>query len=244
MIARFLNRKGRKITVHELQQLCGFLNFLGRCIIPGRAFTRRIYALNNGLSKKLKQHHDLEMWRIFLSHHSAFACPFLDVTDIVKATEIDMYLDATGNFSLSFGAICQNSWMFSQWNTAFLEKYQPSIQYLELFAVIAGVKAWIHRFRNQQILLCCNNNSVVGMINSMSSKCKHCMVLIRLLVLKSLKENVRVFAKHLTTKENKISDLLSRLDIKEFRRITKNEYEDTPTKIPMELWQMEKVWLS
>ena len=29
----------RKITVHQLQKNCGFLNFLGRAIIPGRAFT-------------------------------------------------------------------------------------------------------------------------------------------------------------------------------------------------------------
>ena len=30
----------RKITVLQLQKICGFLNFLGRAIIPGRAFTR------------------------------------------------------------------------------------------------------------------------------------------------------------------------------------------------------------
>ena len=34
----------RKITVLQLQRICGFLNFLGRAVIPGRAFTRRLYA--------------------------------------------------------------------------------------------------------------------------------------------------------------------------------------------------------
>ena len=34
----------RKATVRELQQLCGYLNFLNRAVIPGRAFTRRMYA--------------------------------------------------------------------------------------------------------------------------------------------------------------------------------------------------------
>ena len=30
----------RKITVKQLQQICGFLNFLCKCVVPGRAFTR------------------------------------------------------------------------------------------------------------------------------------------------------------------------------------------------------------
>ena len=38
----------RKIQLHELQKLCGFLNFLCRAIVPGRAFTRRHYAKASG----------------------------------------------------------------------------------------------------------------------------------------------------------------------------------------------------
>ena len=34
-----LNRKSRKVTVHDLQKIAGFLNFLGKAIVPGRAFT-------------------------------------------------------------------------------------------------------------------------------------------------------------------------------------------------------------
>ena len=35
--------KCKKMTVKHMQKICGFLNFLGRCIVPGRAFTRRLY---------------------------------------------------------------------------------------------------------------------------------------------------------------------------------------------------------
>ena len=34
----------RKIMVIQLQHICGFLNFLSRAIIPGRAFTQRLYS--------------------------------------------------------------------------------------------------------------------------------------------------------------------------------------------------------
>ena len=37
MIQQFLDRK--KATVKELQQLCGYLNFLNKAIYLGRAFT-------------------------------------------------------------------------------------------------------------------------------------------------------------------------------------------------------------
>ena len=44
MINWFLQR--RKATVLQFQKLCGSLNFLCRCIIPGRAFVRRLYLTN------------------------------------------------------------------------------------------------------------------------------------------------------------------------------------------------------
>ena len=76
-------RKPIKVKVLQLQKVCGFLNFLGRAIIPGRAFTRRLYSkLNNNL----KSHHhvrlnqemqaDLHMWLKFIQHPAAFSRPF------------------------------------------------------------------------------------------------------------------------------------------------------------------------
>ena len=35
LIERILTKKSKKITVNQLQKICGFLNFLGRCVLPG-----------------------------------------------------------------------------------------------------------------------------------------------------------------------------------------------------------------
>ena len=40
MIQLLLNRRKAKATVKEIQTLCGYLNFLNKAIVPGRAFTR------------------------------------------------------------------------------------------------------------------------------------------------------------------------------------------------------------
>ena len=78
LIEEFLCKK--KTTVHKIQKLCGFLNFLCRCIVPGRAFIRRIYARTAGCN--LKPHHhvnitkemkmDLKVWNIFLARQEVF----------------------------------------------------------------------------------------------------------------------------------------------------------------------------
>ena len=52
MLDRILNKKSRKITLKQLQSIAGFLNFLSRCVIPGCAFTRKLYVKVNELEQK------------------------------------------------------------------------------------------------------------------------------------------------------------------------------------------------
>ena len=127
------------------------------------------------------------------------------------------------------------SWIYARWDTEFCRKVKPSIKYLELFAVLTGVLLWIPRFRNKRIILWCDNQSVVDMINTSSSTSKNCMVLIRLLVLKGLTENVRIFAGHISGKSNYFSDSLSRMKIQLFKQLAKQHKSNSkrnPTRCP------------
>ena len=51
----------KKITVHGLQRLCSFLNFVCRAIVPGRAFLRRFYSFTTCVGKKLMPHHHIRV---------------------------------------------------------------------------------------------------------------------------------------------------------------------------------------
>ena len=251
LIESILVKRSKKVTLNQLQKVCGFLNFLGRCIIPGRAFTRRLYAYT--ASDKLKPHHhiritaemreDLTMWLTFLKHPSVFCRPFLDFSKVLIADEIDMYSDASRRIGL--GALCGSSWMYKQWDQTFLDECHPSIEYLELFAVTAGVLTWIHRFRNRRIILFCDNESVVNMINYTTTSCKNCMVLIRLLVLKGLLENVRIFARHVKGEDNGLADSLSRNRISLFFKTCEKlgkPIDISPTPVPNAIWPVEMIW--
>ena len=249
----FLNKKNKKATVLEFQKLCGILNYLCRCIVPGRAFLRRLYVIQGGLNAqvKLKPHHHVKIteehrlylliWKEFLEAPESLYRPFME-TVALNAQEIDMFSNASGNYALDFGAYCGPEWVYGQWDTGFYNQVNPSIEYLELYAVLVGVLNWIHIFANRRIVLFCDNESVVHMINNSSSNCKNCMVLMRLLFAECIFRNVRLYAKHVRTNDNVKADALSRLDLKRFTRLAYGSMNQSPSEIPKEIWPMHKLW--
>ena len=249
LLSEYQNKK--KITIHKLQKLCGFLNFLCRAIVPGHAFTRRLYAYTAGTN--LKPHHhvkitgemrsDMNMWLIFLNRPSVYSRLFMDF-NYYDATDVDFNTDSSRNFNLGFGGICQNSWMWGQWDE-YTKRIEPSIEYLELFALTAGFLLWGQHFANKCIHIFCDNMSVVHMVNNMSSGCKYCMVLIRLLTLESMTWNVRLFAKHVRSESNGPSDALSRLQFAGFFELTKDKNINARAdRIPDRIWPISKIWLN
>ena len=165
MIEFVLNKKNKKITLEKLQQLTGFLNFLCRSVVPGRAFLRRLYNLASN-DKLLPHHHiriraecrmDMEIWKKFLSDPSIYCRPFIDCYQ-QSAEDIDMYSDASG--AIGFGAYCKSEWTFGEWDKNWLLEQKPSIEFLELYGVLAAVMLWIKDYANSRILLHCDNESV------------------------------------------------------------------------------------
>ena len=250
MIEFFLNKRNGKVTVLQVQRLAGFLNFLCRAIVPGRAFVRRLYNLT-AETNLLPHHHiriseevrlDLDIWKIFLSHPQAFSRPFID-SEVKTAKDVGMYSDASGRIIKGAGAYCGTSWTVCQWDRQWMEAGKLSIEYLELFGVTIAVLLWVKRFKNSTIKLHCDNDSVCKMINKSSTSCKNCMVLIRIVVLECMRQNVNLSAEWLSTGDNGMADALSRMNFKEFRRLSKGKMEIWPVKLPHKIWPVQKIWL-
>ena len=129
------------------------------------------------LTNDMKQ--DMQLWQKFLTHPTAYSRPFLDFTHILTAQDVDLYTDASG--VIGCGGIFCERWYQMERSHDFIKKFQPSIEYLELFAVTAAVLMWSDSelLMNRRICLFCDNKSVCGMINRSSSNCKNCMVLVR-----------------------------------------------------------------
>ena len=224
----FMLQDKKKATVKELESLAGLLNFLNKAIFPGRAFTRRMYAQFSG--NGLKQHHhvllnaefkmDCHVWTQFLTSGNMAIChPFVDLSSKILAEDLGFFTDAAKGKNLGIGGIFQRNWYFAKWEPGYIEQCDPSIEYLKLFGVCMGVFIWCEELRNQQILIHCDNQSVVAMLNSTSSKCKNCMFLLMELTLLSLKLNFRIFASWVKGLLNEESDMLSHQKIQQFKAV-------------------------
>ena len=258
----------KKATVKELERLAGLLNFFNRAVVPGRTFTRRMYAKFTGFhftshknfrsvrmhSSTLKPYHHIRLdmefkndcciWLQFLDNLSSVCRPFINFkVNSFEADELFFYSDASKNPLLGFGCIFNRSWLFGQWEAGFVEQLDPSIGYLELYALCTGVFAWQEKLANGRYQVWCDNQAACRMVNTGVSGCKNCQYLLRMLTLNNLIHNRRLFAEYVPTKTNHLSDCLSRLKIRTFLKdcpLGTNKYSD---RLPEQLWPASKLWL-
>ena len=256
LINHILQKESEKITLHQLQSITGFLNFLCKAVTPGRTFTRRLYSVMEGAQNKLrcKHHHinltkdmrlDLETW-VDIPQPSKHICQTIHRPEQASVSYRNrflhrcLYQPRTGMWGIS-----DKDWFIMQWNEQFVAKKSPSINYLELYAVTVAVMSWIYKYKNQRVIIFCDKMSVVNMINNSTSRCKNYMVLLRILILHALTNNVKVNAKHVPGKLNIYSDLLSRLKYKQFwlkARTEGRKFNNQPTLVP-EMLSMPELWI-
>lgn len=244
--------RSKKVTVHQLQKLTGLLNFFCRAVVPGRAFTRRMYGK---MKNRRKYHHlrvdkelraDCRVWYQFLDMELAVCRPFLDFNAVLHADQIQFFTDgALDGDRLGVGGCYGSSWFTA---VESVDKYQNvkfklNIQIVELLAITLGLSLWMERLRNRRVVLFCDNEAVVHMVNKSTSGCKVCMIMLRMITLWSMKYNTRVFCTHLKSEENWRADLLSRGMYNDYvfrMNFAVNSHRD---QLPECLWPLPKAWL-
>ena len=124
-----------------------------------------------------------------------------------------------------------------------MSEENPSIEYLELAALCLAIFTWQAELQSNRIVIFCDNESVGKMVSFTTSSCPNCMILIRLLTLKCLERNIKIFVRYVESKKNGIADALSRRDWSRFGRLTKRKkMEKFPSKLLKELWPIQKHW--
>ena len=78
----------------------------------------------------------------FLRDDSSLCRPFIDFLNMLVADEIEFFTDASGSQKLGFGCVFGNEWVADSWNSHFIARMKPSIEYLELFMVAIGIELW------------------------------------------------------------------------------------------------------
>lgn len=221
-IQSFLDAK--KVTVLQVQQITGLLNFFCRAIVPGRAFTRRLYAAYVGNTTR-PHHHvrvtnemklDLTMWNCFLTQDKRVYRRFVDFDSHVRFSRFPIFSDAAKAVNLGYSTCFlkfdtkEALYCFDRWNAAFLELFNPSVQFLELLPLAIGVVLFAPYLVDSRVQIHCDNQAVVQMVNNGASSCKHCMLLIRRITLCCLQNNISLEVVYISSEDNFLADFLSR----------------------------------
>lgn len=230
-----------KVQLKDLQSLLGKLAFCVKAMPGARAFSRRLYSLLAGASRP---HHfirltkgvkdDIGVWLEFFQNFNG-TFHFFD-QDWVSSTDLELFTDSTGNPDLGCGAVFGKHWFAFKWPNSWQGSgLMKDITFLELVPIVMALYVWQNEFRNKKILLHCDNQALVEILNSSTSRSDHVMSFIRPLILHCLRSNIQIRARHVRGKDNSIADALSRFQWYRFRELAP-QADRHPAVIPQVFW--------
>ena len=238
-----LVRDKKTVKLQVMQQLIGSLNFATRVIVPGRPFLRRLINSTKGVTKP--HHHvkvtslmrrDLEMWLHFFEHYNGVSV-FHD-RFWVNNQDVELFTDSAAGSGMGFGTVFGQKWTCGIWPQAWHDKgITDDITVLELFPIFVCLVIWGKLLQNKKILFHSDNQSVVYILNSMTSKSDNVMVLVRLITLECLRHNMVIKGTHILGKLNVLPDCLSRFCLQKFRQLAPDA-EAQPEAVPDHLWRV------
>ena len=203
----------------ELLSLIGTLSFAAKVIPPGRTFLRRMIDLASTetnlkstitLDDSFKL--DLAWWRSFIASWNGRS--FLSSPKWLPNTSLNLFTDSSG--CIGYGAYYQYHWFQGTWNSSQLAM---SIQWKELYPIVLAAATWGPYWSKRRILFLCDNQAVVSILQSGTSRSTEIMSLVRSLHLCAARYNFSHFAKHVPGVDNSIADSLSRYNMQVFKRL-------------------------
>ena len=169
-------------------------------------------------------HRDLTWWRELFQSWEGLS--FFLMPTWAPLPDFQVSSDAAG--SRGYGAIFYNQW-FS--GTLSASQQPLSIAYKELFPIVVAVYAWGPQWVSQRVEFLCDNESVVAVLSSGTSRDPDLMVLLRYLALLAVRHSFSFSATSVWGKANLVADALSRFQFQRFRHLAPHA-EQAPMIIP------------
>ena len=226
----------RRATKKQIQSLAGKLMFVAKCCKPGRVFMARILAVLKGL--KRNNHHvylnqefrqDINWWLNFLPHFNSVS--------LIKGGE-PIVLFATDACLIAGGGTHGHEF-FSYVFPLELTELAKSITQLEMITVIIAVKLWASHWKGLKLMVKCDNQATVGVINSGRANDKFLQACARELVFLTCKYDFELVAQHIPGVDNILPDWLSRIPLDSKYRI---KFEDATSHLFHEVFVQKDMW--
>lgn len=227
IIEAFLSKK--KATKKELERLGGLLAHCCKVVKGGRSFCRRVYDMMTLLKKK---HYKVRLNKEFfkdLIWWKQFVKTFNGKAKILglHAPTVSVYSDAS---LWGYGALHGNDWLVGCFknmepnektilghhydNTIYTEE-DIHINVYEMWSVLQALKRWYHKWRDKNVLIVTDNNTVKSALNTGRCKNKCIMKFMRQIFWMSIENNFSIASVYIKSEDNHICDALSRLNNKD-----------------------------
>lgn len=234
----------KKVTLKQLQSLCGSLAFCTRAIPAGRAFSRRLYIATSKAKKPFhliritkELFHDLMIWKMFIEHFNGTS--YILDEDWITSFDMQLFTDSAGaGPGKGCGCYFQGKWAFLPWPKEwFGSDILLDLTFLETIPIALAIFLWYERLQRKRIIFNIDNLAVVSVLNSKSSKNSRVMSLVRYIVYWSMLGSFQIKAVHIASVNNCIADAISRGQFQRFKDLAP-EAEELPTVVPREFWDL------
>lgn len=209
LVRSWLDKK--EATRREVESLFGKLNFIAAVVRPGRIFTSRILLFLRGLprsgSHKVPKDllKDVAWWEKFLPIYNG-----ISMMSVEEWSEPDSIF-ASDACLVGCGAwYAEKQLFFHTEFPKFIKQLKLHINALEMLTIVVSAKLWGKFWSGRKILVKCDNESTVIIINTGRSRDPFLQACLRELILMAGRHSFEIRACHIPGVSNRIPDELSR----------------------------------
>ena len=206
-------------SLKQVQSLLGKLNFIAACVKPSRIFVsmlliwlRSIYNSSEFLHPiPIYVKKDLIWWDRFLSLYNG-----ISMVECEKWSEPDAIFPSDSSLT-GCGGIWNGCYFHAEFPESII-KQKFHISVLEILSIIICLKLWGKNFKRQRIVVFCDCQNVCQIINSGKSRSEILQDSFREICYLAACNEFELRAQHLSSKENRISDISSRWHLDNLNR--------------------------
>ena len=181
---------------------------------------------------------DLMVWKHFLENFNGIS--YILDKHWVSNRDLHLFTDSAGiGDSLSSrnngcGVFFNGSWCYFPWPLHWHgTDIMKDMTFLEIIPIALAICIWQLVFHKKKIMFHVDNQAVVYILNSMTSKSERVSKILRFIVYKSLTGNFYMKAMYINTCTNLVADSISRGQFQKFRQLVPAA-DTLPAMIPYE----------
>ena len=159
------------------------------------------------------------MWKVFLGRFRGWM-PITD-TKHLHASAIEIFAHAVSSVKLGWGAWLPHKglWMYGKWEGDFFQHFHPSINFLELYTLLAAVVTWAPYMSDSTVLFWSDNTPTVFALRNKTNDSEQMLFLLHFPTLFCMTHNITILARHVHSVHNTICDKLSHFQFQDFHAL-------------------------